>query len=148
MNLAQMLPDHGSAPTSEKHPRSMHNFIRIWSYSSTNLQLRHQLVAQSTLMCHLSLLSVAEKKNPMPTVSQLPLTLKRQSYMEEINWARIYTLTYDSLGNEKCSLNSEYLNISETQLSSVLTVFSHTSPSDSYFDLSTQDKQSLKCSTV
>lgn len=30
-----------------------------------------------------------KKKKPMPTVSQLPLTLKRQSYMEEINWARI-----------------------------------------------------------
>lgn len=79
MYLAQMFPGHGSAPMSEKHPRSMHNFIRIQSYSSTNLQLWHQLVAQSTVLCHLSLsMSVAVKKNPdadsIPTSLNIPET--------------------------------------------------------------------------
>lgn len=84
------VPDHGSTPMSEKHPRSMHNFIRIWSHSSTNLQLRHQLAAPGTMLCHLSLsMSVAVKKHTMPTVFQLPLTLERRSCMQEINWARI-----------------------------------------------------------
>lgn len=55
MNLAQMFPDRGTSPISEKHPRSMHNFIRIRSYSSTTLQLQLQLAAQDTVLCHLSL---------------------------------------------------------------------------------------------